>query len=44
VKAATTRDSLHVWCQKAEVRWRGRRRLESSQPVLDEEQSQLWLF
>ncbi len=44
VKAATTRDSLRVWRQKAEVRWRGRRRLESSQPVLDEDQSQLWLF
>jgi hypothetical protein len=44
VTAATTHDSLRVWRQKAEVRWRGRRRLESSQPVLDEEQSQLWLF
>lgn len=38
------RDSVRVWRQKAEVRWRGQRRLEASQPVLDEGQSQLWLF
>jgi hypothetical protein len=44
VTTATLRDSVRVWRQKAEVRWRGRRCLKSSQPVLDEEQSQLWLF
>lgn len=44
VQPAGVKSSIKVWRRKAAVRWRGKRCLETTQPVFDQTDSQLWLF